>query len=77
MISHFWFLLDIGYDYEAYVCHECHVLSMMVYDLDDFMILNMKGVDYRFFVNNKSKNTAMKLLNNSQLDTKAHYEFGF
>ena len=49
----------------------------MIYDLDDFMILNMKGVDYRFFVNNKSKNTAMKLLNISQLDTKAHYEFGF
>ena len=41
---------------------------MMVYDLDEFLILNIKGVDYRCFVCNMSKNTAIKLLNNSQLD---------
>ena len=29
---------------------------MMVYDLDDFMILNINGVDYRCFVYNMSKN---------------------
>ena len=28
---------------------------MMVYDLNDFMILNIKGVDYRCFVFNMSK----------------------
>ena len=44
---------------------------MMVYDLDYFMILNIKGVDYRFFVFNMSKNDAMKLLNNSLLDNKS------
>ena len=43
---------------------------MMVYDLDNFMILNIKGLDYRCFVFNMSKNTAIKLLNNSQLDDK-------
>ena len=42
----------------------------MVYDLDDFMILNIKVVDYRCLVFNMSKNTAVKLLNNSQLDNK-------
>ena len=42
----------------------------MVDDLDDFIILNIKGVDYRCFVCNMSKNTAIKLLNNSQLDDK-------
>ena len=40
----------------------------MVYDLDDLMILNIKGVDYRYFAFNMSKNTAIKLLNNYQLD---------
>ena len=34
------------------------------------MILNIKGVDYRCFLCNMSKNTAIKLLGNSQLDIK-------
>ena len=40
----------------------------MVYDLDHFMILNIKGVDYRCFVCNMSKDTAIQLLNNSEFD---------
>ena len=60
---------DIGYKFKPYACKRCHDLSMMVYDLD-FTILNIKGVDYRCFVCNMSKNTAIKLLNNSQLDDK-------
>ena len=67
----YWYFKDIGYEYEQYVCNVCHDLSMMVYDLDDFIILNIKGVDYRCFVFNMSKNTAIKLLNNSQLDDKS------
>ena len=34
------------------------------------MILNIKGVDYRCYVFNISKNDAIKLLNNSMLDNK-------
>ena len=41
---------------------------MVIYDLNDFMILNIKGVDYRCYVFNMSKNNAVKLLNNSVLD---------
>ena len=37
----------------------------MVYDLDDFMILNIKSVDYRCFVFDMSKNDVTKSLNNS------------
>ena len=42
----------------------------MVYDLNDFMILNIKGADYRCLVCNMSKNKTIKLLNNSILDDK-------
>ena len=49
-IFHYWYLKDIGYKYEQYVCNGCHDISMMVYDLYDLMILNMEGVDYRCFV---------------------------
>ena len=66
MICHYWCFKDIHYKYEP----QCHDLSMMVYDLNDFMILNIKGVDYRCFVSNMSENDAIKLLNNSVLDNK-------
>ena len=46
---------DICYEYEQYVCNECHDLSIMVYDLDDFFILNIRGVDYGCFGFNRSK----------------------
>ena len=42
----------------------------MAYAIDDLITLNMKGVDCRCFVFNMSKNTAIKLLNNSRLDNK-------
>ena len=70
MICHYWYFKDIGYKFEPYACNKCHDISMMVYDLDDFMILNIKGVDYRCFVCTMSKHTAIKLLNDSKLDDK-------
>ena len=70
MICHYWYFKDIGYKYEQYVCNGCHDLSVMVYDLDDFVILKMKDADYRCFVFNMSKNDPNKLLDNSVLDNK-------
>ena len=70
MICHYWCFKDLCYKFEPYVCNSCHDTSVMVYDLDDIMILNIKGVDYRCFVFNMSKNTAIKLLNNSKVDDK-------
>ena len=46
---------------------------MVVYDLDDFKILNMKGVDYRCYVFNMSKSDAINLLNISVLDNKGDF----
>ena len=43
---------------------------MMLFDLNDFKILNIKGVDYRCFMFNMIKNDPIKLLNNSVLDNK-------
>ena len=70
MICHYCYFKDIGYKYELHVCNECHDLSMMVYDLNDLMILNIKGIDYRCYVFNMSKTYAITLLNNSVLDNK-------
>ena len=43
---------------------------MVVYDLKNFTILNIKGVDYKCYVFNISKNDAYTLLNNSVLGNK-------
>ena len=68
MVCNYWYFKDIGYEHEQYVCNGCHDLSMIVYDLGYFLIL--RCVDCRCFVFNISKNTAIKLLNNSNLDNK-------
>ena len=70
MICHYWYFKDIGYKYEPHVCHKCHDLMVVVYDLQNFMILNIKGVDYRCYIFNMSKTDVIKLLNNSVLDNK-------
>ena len=43
---------------------------MFVYDIKNFMFLNIKGVDYRCYVFNMSRSDAINLLNNSWLDNK-------
>ena len=43
---------------------------MIVQNLDDFVILRVKGAHYRCCVVNMSKKDAISLLNNSVLDNK-------
>ena len=70
MICHYWLFRDIGFKYQPYVCNGCHVFSMIVQKLDDFVILRVKSVDYRCCMVNMSKKDAISLLNNSLLDNK-------
>ena len=68
MICHYWCFKHIGQKFEPEVFNKCHDISLMVYDVADLIILNIKGVDYRSFAYNKSQNTAIKMLNSSKLD---------
>ena len=70
MICHYWHFKDIGYKFEPHVCNKCHDISMMVYDLNDFMILDIKGADYRCGLWNVTRKNAFNRLNYSQLDNK-------
>ena len=42
MICHHGYLKDIGYQFEPRVCNGCHDISMMVYELENIAILNVK-----------------------------------
>ena len=64
MVCYFWYFKDIGFKYQPYVCNGCHDFSMIVQNLDDFVILRVKGVDYRSCVVNISKQDAVSLTSN-------------
>ena len=70
MICHYWYFKDVGFKYQPYVCNRCHDFSMIVQDLNDFLILKVKGVDYRCYLVGIDKKCAICLLNNSVLDNK-------
>ena len=65
IICHYWYFKDTGFKYQPYVCNGCHDFSMIVQNLDDFVILKIKGIDNRC-----CKKDAISLLNNSVLDNK-------
>ena len=70
MICHYWYFKDIGFKYQPYFCNGCHDFSMILQKLDDFVILRVKGVDYRCRVVNMSKKDVVSSLNSSVLDNK-------
>ena len=70
MICHYCYFKYIGFKYQSYVCNECHDFSVIVQSLDDFLILKVKGVDYRCYAVGINKKDAISLLNNSVLDNK-------
>ena len=47
------------FDYQPYVCNDCHDFSMTVMDLTDFLILKIKDADYRIYICNIDKKEAM------------------
>ena len=70
MICHYWYFKDIGFKYQPYVCNGFHDFSIIVQNLDDFLISKVKGVDYRCCAVNMSKKDAISFLNNYVLDNK-------
>ena len=70
MICHYWYFFKSKYKYEPVVCNGCHAMSMMVYELQNIAILNMKCVGYRCVIWNMIRSDAINRLNNSKLDSK-------
>ena len=62
MICHYWYFKDIEFKYQPYVCNGCHDFSMIVQNLDDFVILKVKRVEYRCYLVDMNKKDAISLL---------------
>ena len=67
---HYWYFKDVGYKFEPHVGNSCHDILMMVYELKNITIMNVKGVDYGCVLWNMTRNDAINMLGNSKLDDK-------
>ena len=58
------------FDYQPYVCNDCHDFSMTVMDLSDFFVLTIKYVDYRVYISGIDKKETVNILKTSNLGDK-------
>ena len=69
-ICHYWYFLDKNFNYEPYLCNGCHDLMQKAMNSNDVAIVSIKGNDYRIHFWYMSKNDAIVLMTNSNLNDK-------
>ena len=69
-IGHYWYFLDQGFKYEPYLCNGCHDLMQKVMNVNDVVIASIKGNYYRIHFWYMSKDDAINIMKNSNLNEK-------
>ena len=69
-ICHYWYFLDKNFNYEPYLCNGCHYLVQKAMNFNDVAIVSIKGNDYRIHFWYMSKDDAISIMNNSNLNEK-------
>ena len=64
---HYWYVKDIGFKYEPYLCNCCHGLMQKAISFNDVAIVYVKGSAYRIHFWYMSKDDAISIMNNSNL----------
>ena len=67
---HYWYFLDKNFHYEKYLCNGCHDLMQKAMNFNDVAIVSIKENDYRIHFWYMSKNDAIALMTNSNLNDK-------
>ena len=67
-ISHYWYLKDIGFKYEPYLCSGCHNLMQKAINFNNVAIVSVKGSDNRIHFWYMSKDDAVNVTKNSNLN---------
>ena len=62
--------LDKNFSYDSYLCNGCHYLMQKAMSFNDVAIVSIKGNDYRIHFWYMSKNDAIVLMTNSNLNDK-------
>ena len=69
-ICHYWYFLDKNFNYDPYLCNGCHDLMQKAMSFKNVAIVSIKGNDYRIHFSYISKNDAIALMTNSNLNDK-------
>ena len=69
-ICHYWYFVDKKFNYEPHLCNGCHDLIQKAMNFNDAAIISITGNDYRIHFWYMSKNDAIVLMTNSNLNDK-------
>ena len=69
-ICHYWYFKNIGFKYEPYLCNDCHDFIQKAMSFNDVAIVYVKGSAYRIHFWYMSKDDAVSIMNNSNLNDK-------
>ena len=69
-ICHYWYFLDKNFKYEPYLCNGCHDLMQKAMNYNDDAIVSIKENDYRIHFWYMSKDNAISIMKNSNLNEK-------
>ena len=69
-ICRYWYFLDKNFSYEPYLCNGCRDLMQKAMSFKNVAIVSIKGNDYRIHFWYISKNGAITLMTNSNLNDK-------
>ena len=61
-------ILDKGFKYESYLCNGCHDLMQKAMNFNHVAIVVSKGSDYRIYFWYMSKDDAISIMKNSNLN---------
>ena len=61
------YFLNKGFNFQLYVCNECHDLLMMSMNPSDIATLIIKGSDYHCFISGIRKSEAINVMQNINL----------
>ena len=69
-ICHYWYFKDIGFQCEPYLYNGCHGFMQKALNFNDIAIVSIKGSDYRIHFWYMSKDDAISIIHNSDLNDK-------
>ena len=69
-ICHYWYFKDIDFKYEPYLWNGCHDLMRKAMNFNDIAIVSVKRSDYRIHFWYMSKNDAVNIMEDSNLNEK-------
>ena len=69
-ICHYWYFLGRCFKHKPYLCNGCHNLMQKAMNFNDVAIVSVKRSGYRIHFWNISKDDAMNIIKNFNLDLK-------